>query len=106
LFRDIEVQCRDYKEQKETFLDAPFEWERWAVLRDNADRVLALDPASESALFLTMYAPVCNFAVFQHNELGRHTLAHAMFMWLLPRAGSDAQAQRLLAQNASAGARS
>jgi hypothetical protein len=106
LFRDIEVQCRDYKEQKETVLDAPFEWERWAVLRDNADRVLALDPASESALFLTMYAPVCNFAVFQHNELGRHTLAHAMFMWLLPHAGSDAQAQRLLAQNANAGVRS
>jgi hypothetical protein len=104
LFRDVEVQCRDYKEQKETLLDAPFEWERWAVLRNTADRVLALDPAAEGALFLTMYTPVCNFAVTQHNTHSRYALAHDMFCWLLRHCGSDTQAQQLLAKNAKAGA--
>jgi hypothetical protein len=103
LFRDVEVQCRDYKERKETLLDAPFEWERWAVLRNTADRVLALDPAAEGTLFLTMYAPVCNFAVTQHNTHSRYALAHDMFSWLLQHAGSDTQARQLLAKNAEAG---
>jgi hypothetical protein len=104
LFRDIEAQCKDYQTRPEGFFSLLFEWERWAMLRHTAERLLALDPGSESALFQAMYLPVCNFAVLQHNTYKRISLAHDMFTWLLQHATADAQASQLLAKNAKVGA--
>jgi hypothetical protein len=103
LFRDIEAQCKDYNERTENLLDALFEWERWAKLRNAGDRLLALEPTAERTLFQAMYVPVCNYAVFQHNKCQRIPLAHDMFSWLLLHAEGDAAATQLLTKNAKAG---
>jgi hypothetical protein len=105
LFRDLEAQCRDYGERhrSETSLDALAEWGAWALTRDCADRLLALDPGAENALFHTMYVPTCNFAVFQHNKCKRPPLAHDVFSWLRLHSQSDAAASKLLTDNMRAG---
>jgi hypothetical protein len=105
LFRDIEIQCKDYDDRlnRESSLDTLAEWEAWALTRDSADRLLELNPISEDALFQTMYVPVCNFAVFQHNKCKRIVLAHDMFRWLHRHAQSDSAALQLLSKNMRAG---
>jgi len=104
LFRDIGAQCKDCNErqQQELALEALTEWETWAVMRDAADRLLALSPDSEHALFHTMYVPMCNYAVFQHNICKRIALAHDIFAWLRRHAESDLSACELLSKNMKA----
>ena len=105
LFGDIEARCKDYRERTEerSALDPVAEWEAWAKLHSSADQLLELDPNVESVLFQTVFAPVCNFAAFQHNTRKRIALAHDMFVWLLRHARSDPQARQLLARNVQAG---
>jgi hypothetical protein len=105
LFGDVEARCKDYRErtQERSALDLVAEWEAWAMLHGSADQLLELDPNVESLLFQTVFAPVCNFAAFQHNGRKRIALAHDMFIWLLRHARSDAQARELLAKNVQAG---
>jgi hypothetical protein len=100
-FSDVEAQCKDYddRRQRERSLVAVAEWTAWSVLRDRGDRLLALAPDSESALFQTMYVRVCNFAVFQHNVCRRRYLAYEIYSWLHRHCGSDQAAARLLAGN-------
>jgi hypothetical protein len=104
LMGDIESQCRDYRERTagEDSLDLVAEWETWARLRSSADRLLELDSAAENVLFQMVYAPVCNFAVYQHNGRKRIALAHDMFVWLL-RYVNEPEARQLLAKNVQAG---
>jgi hypothetical protein len=101
LFRDIEARCRDYRERlaRGNAMDALAEWEAWAVLRDSADRLLELAPVSKHALFHTMYTPMCNFAVFQHNVCKRVALAHQIFWWLRQHSESNLSASELLSKN-------
>jgi hypothetical protein len=103
-FRDVEAQCRDYRDRNErqSSLDAVGEWATWAVTRVTAEQLLTLAPDSEQALFQVMYVPVCNFAVFQHNVCKRTVLAHEIYAWLHRHAGSDAAALKLLAGNMKA----
>jgi hypothetical protein len=105
LFGDVEARCKDYRERTEerSALDPVAEWEAWAQLHSSADQLLELDPNVESVLFQTVFAPVCNFAAFQHNGRKRIALAHDMFIWLLRYARSDPQARQLLARNVQAG---
>jgi len=105
LFGDIQARCGDYRERttQATSLDLVSEWEAWATLQCSADQLLELDPTVESVLFQTVFASVCNFAVFQHNGRKRIALAHDMFGWLLRHSGSDPQARELLAKNVQAG---
>jgi hypothetical protein len=104
LFRDIGAQSKDCNErqQQQLALEAMTEWEIWAVMRDAADRLLALSPASEHALFHTMYVPMCNYAVFQHNICKRIALAHDIFAWLRRHSESDLSACELLSKNMKA----
>src|SRR5262249_29617101 len=104
LFRDVEAQCKDYGDRlrRERSLVALEEWAAWAVLRDQGDRLLELLPATEHSLFTTMYVPVCNFAVFQHNICRRRYLAHEIYAWLHRHAGSDRAALQLLDGNMKA----
>jgi hypothetical protein len=105
LMGDIESQCRDYRERTagEDSLDLVAEWETWARLNSSADRLLELDSAAENVLFHMVFAPVCNFAVYQHNGRKRIVLAHDMFVWLLGYAHDTPEARQLLAKNVQAG---
>jgi hypothetical protein len=105
LFRDIETQCKDYDDRRRRHrsLNELAEWDAWAVTRDQSNRLLQLSPESENALFHTMYTPVCNFAVFQHNTCRRIGLAYDIHCWLYLHCGSDAAASQLLAGNMRSG---
>ena len=105
LLGDIDARCRDYRERTagENSLDLVAEWEAWARLNSSANRLLELDSAAESILFQMVYAPVCNFAVYQHNGRKRIALAHDMFVWLLAYAQGAPEARQLLAKNVQAG---
>lgn len=105
LLGDIESQCRDYRERTaaEDSLDLIAEWETWAKMSSSANRLLELDSAAENVLFQMVYAPVCNFAVYQHNGRKRIALAHDMFVWLLQYANNAPDARQLLAKNVQAG---
>ena len=104
LFRDIDAQCKDCNERQKQQLSLATltEWETWAVMREAADRLLALAPSSEDALFHTMYVPMCNYAVFQHNICKRIVLANQIFTWLRQHAESDRSACELLSKNMKA----
>jgi hypothetical protein len=105
LLGDIDARCKDYRERTagENSLDLVAEWEAWARLNSSATRLLELDPAAENMLFQMVYAPVCNFAVYQHNGRKRIALAHDMFVWLLRYAHDTPEARQLLAKNVQAG---
>jgi hypothetical protein len=105
LLGDIDARCKDYRERTaaEESLDMVAEWETWAWLTSSANRLLELDSAAESVLFQMVYAPVCNFAVYQHNGRKRIALAHDMFIWLLGYAQGIPEARQLLAKNIQAG---
>jgi hypothetical protein len=105
LMGDIASQCRDYRERtaEKISLDVVAEWQTWARLSNSADRLLELDSAAEDILFQMVYAPVCNFAVYQHNGRKRIALAHDMFVWLLRYAHDAPEARQLLAKNIQAG---
>jgi hypothetical protein len=105
LLGDIDTQCKDYRERTagEDSLDLVAEWEAWARLTSFANRLLELDSADENILFQMVYAPVCNFAVYQHNGRKRIALAHDMFVWLLRYAQGAPEARQLLAKNVQAG---
>jgi hypothetical protein len=105
LLRDIEAQCKDCsdRQKRERSLNELGEWGAWAVMRDQSDRLLQLSPESESVLFHTMYIPVCNFAVFQHNKCRRIGLAYDVHSWLHRHSGSDPAATQLLAGNMRSG---
>jgi hypothetical protein len=101
LFRDIQAHCGDYREREKTkhLLAASAEWGLWALLRNSADRILVIDPASETALFEAMW-PVCNnFVVLHHNAFKRTTFAYEIYSWLHSHSWSNPSARDLLAKN-------
>jgi hypothetical protein len=105
LLGDIDARCKDYRERTAgaSSLDQIAEWETWARLNSSANRLLELDSAAENILFEMVFAPVCNFAVYQHNGRKRIALAHDMFIWLLRYAQDAPDARQLLAKNIQAG---
>jgi hypothetical protein len=101
LFRDLEVQSKDYSERQkeEKSLDALAEWRVWAATRRAAERLVELDPGAEQAMFFSLYAPANNFAVFQQNRRKQPVLALEIYRWLLPHARDNAAATDLLTRN-------
>jgi hypothetical protein len=104
MFQDIQVRCADYahRSNEKTSLDTQTEWQAWAVLCEIAERLLRLDPAAEESLFQEMFVPLCNFAVYQHNQVKRIYLAHDMFSWLHAHSLSNPEARAVLAKNKNA----
>ena len=100
-FQDIEARCRDYvnRTANEISFDIEEEWKAWEKLRAIADRLLIIAPDAEDTLFREVYAPICNFGVFQHNAESRHRLAYDMFLWLSWHAHSNPAAAQLLERN-------
>jgi hypothetical protein len=88
LLRELESYCNDYKQRTRALipLSELDEWRAWAMVRDSGERLLAIDPGSEATMYQVVYYAVCNFAVFQHNDMKRRGMAHQMFHWLHDRA--------------------
>jgi hypothetical protein len=101
LFEDIEVRCNDYKNRTttQTRIALFLEWQTWAQCREVAARLLILSPTSQDALFREMFAPVCNFSVFQHNILKRKALSYDMSTWLYQHSEGFPNDAELLAGN-------
>lgn len=102
--QDIETRAQDFARRtgQKQRLGAAQEWAAWGDLRARAERLLRLAPQAEDSLFDSMYVPMCNFAVYQHNEVKHHRLAHDIFCWLHRRAASNPEATELLIRNAQA----
>lgn len=100
-FESLEMRAKDLarRAEKKQSLDPLAEWHSWALLCDEANRLLALQPGAKASLFALVWHPLVSYAVFQHNEKQRLTLAQDIFRWLRPLAGSHRQAIELLDKN-------
>lgn len=100
-FESIEMRAKDFaaRAAKKQSLDPLSEWQSWATLCDEANRLLALQPGAQAALFEVLWRPLTNFAVFQHNEMTRHTLSQDIFRWLRAHAHSDRKIVDMLDKN-------
>jgi len=100
-FESIEMRAQDLarRAEKKQSLDPLSEWQSWALLCDEANRLLALQPGAKATLFALVWHPLSSYAAFQHNEKQRPTLAQDIFRWLHPHAGSNRQAVDLLERN-------
>jgi hypothetical protein len=100
-FESIEMRTRDLagRAEKKHSLEILSEWQSWALLCDEANRLLALQPVVKATLFEAMYRPLVSYAVFQHNEKQRPAFAQDIFRWLRAQAGGNRQAVELLDRN-------
>jgi hypothetical protein len=100
-FESIEMRTRDLArraEQKHA-LDTLSEWQPWAILCNEANQLLALQPEAKATLFEVMWRPLVKYAVFQHNDMTRHAYAQDIFRWLRAHAHVGHQAVAMLDKN-------
>jgi hypothetical protein len=76
--------------EKKHSLDILSEWQSWAILCDEANRFLTLQPGAKATLFEGVWRPLLSYATFQHNDKQHLALAQDIFRWL--RAHSHAHA--------------
>lgn len=100
-FESIEMRAKDFaaRAAKKQSLDPLSEWQSWATLCDEANRLLALQPGAKATLFEVLWRPLTNFAVFQHNEMTRHTFSQDIFRWLRAHAHGDRRILDMLDKN-------
>ena len=100
-FESIEMRAKDLarRAEKKQALDTLSEWRSWAIVCDEANRLLALQPGAQATLFEMVWRPLVNYAVFQHNNMTRHAFAQDIFRWLCAHAHGDRAAADLLAKN-------
>lgn len=99
--QEIDMRCRDYVERtrEKIALDLCTEWEAWAGIKHIAKHLVKISPSTKASVFQEMYLPLCNFAVYQHNDLNRYRLAHEQFLWLREHADHPSEIFDLLSQN-------
>jgi hypothetical protein len=87
-FESIEMRAKDLARRTEMkqSLDTLSEWRSWAILCDEANHLLTLQPDAKATLFEVVWRPLLNYAVFQHNDMTRHAFAQDIFRWLLAHA--------------------
>lgn len=100
-FESIEMRAKDLarRAEKKQGLDTLAEWRSWAVVCDEANRLLALQPEAKAILFEGVWRPLINYAVFQHNEKQRYTFAQDIFRWLRAHAQDGPGAADTLDKN-------
>ena len=100
-FESIEMRAKDLARRaaKKQSLDSLSEWQSWAVLCDEASRLLALQPDAQASLFEALWRPLLSYAVFQHNDLKRYPFAQDIFRWLREHAHSNRAAADVLDKN-------
>jgi hypothetical protein len=100
-FETIEMRARDLakRAEKKQALDILAEWQSWALLCEEANRLLALQPAAEATLFEAVWRPLVSYAAFQHNELSRLPFAQDILRWLRTHAQGNRAALELLEKN-------
>jgi len=57
-------------------------WVEWETLRQDWERLVALDPSRSRGVYATAWSDTCNHAVHLHNVLGERLMAHAVFTFL------------------------
>lgn len=100
-FESIEMRANDLgrRAEKKHSLDILSEWQSWAVLCDEAQRLLTLQPGVKATLFEMVWRPLLNYAAFQHNEKQRLPFAQDILRWLRAHAHSNRQAAEMLDKN-------
>jgi hypothetical protein len=100
-FESIEMRAKDLSRRadKKHSLDILSEWQSWAILCDEVQRLLALQPGVKATLFELVWGPLLNYAAFQHNEKKRLNFAQDILRWLRAHAHGNRQAAELLDKN-------
>jgi hypothetical protein len=100
-FESLEMRAKDLarRAEKKQALETLAEWQSWAILCDEANRLLALQPAAEATLFEALWQPLLSYAVFQHNHLTRKAFAQDIFRWLRAHARGNRRVFDLLTKN-------
>lgn len=100
-FESIEMRAKDLatRAEKKHSLDTLSEWQSWAILCDEANRLLVLQPGAKATLFEALWRPLLNYAVFQHNDKKRHTFAQDIFRWLRAHAHGNDKVVEMLDKN-------
>jgi hypothetical protein len=101
IFESIEMRAKDLarRAEKKHSLEMLAEWQSWAILCDEANRLLTLQPSANATLFEVVWRPLLNYAVFQHNEKQRLAFAQDIFRWLRMHAGGNRQVADVLDKN-------
>jgi hypothetical protein len=94
-FESIEMRAKDLarRAEKKHSLDILSEWQSWAILCDEANRLLTLRPGTKAALFEGVYRPLLSYAAFQHNDMQRLAFAQDIFRWLRTQAHAHGSPQ-------------
>jgi hypothetical protein len=97
-FESIEMRAKDLgrRAEKKHSLETLSEWQAWAILCDEVNRLLALQPNAKASLFEVVWRPLLSYAVFQHNEKQRLAFAQDIFRWLRMHAGGNPQVVQVL----------
>jgi hypothetical protein len=100
-FESIEMRAKDLarRAEKKHSLETLSEWQAWAILCDEVNRLLIMQPSAKATLFEVVWRPLLSYAVFQHNEKQRLALAQDVFRWLRMHAGGNAQVVEVLDKN-------
>lgn len=100
-FEAIEMRAKDLsrRAEKKHSLDILSEWQSWAMLCDEVQRLLTLQPNAKATLFELIWGPLVNYAAFQHNGKQRLAFAQDIFRWLRTHAGGNRQAIEVLDNN-------
>jgi hypothetical protein len=100
-FESIEMRAKDLARQaeKKHSFEILSEWQSWAILRDEANRLLTLQPGTKATLFEMVWRPLLSYAVFQHNEKERRAFAQDIFRWLRMHAVGNPQVADVLDKN-------
>jgi hypothetical protein len=100
-FESIEMRAKDLasRAEKKHSLDILSEWQSWAILCDEANRLLTLQPDAETTLFEVVWRPLLNYASFQHNGKQRFAFAQDIFRWLRAHAHGSHEPTLVLDKN-------
>ena len=100
-FESIEMRAKDLarRAEKKQELDTLSEWQSWAILCDEANRLLALQPGANATLFEAVWQPILSYAAFQHNHLTRQAFAQDILRWLRAHAHGNRRIFDLLNKN-------
>lgn len=97
----IEMRAKDLarRAEKKHALDILSEWRSWAILCDEANRLLTLQPGAKATMFEVVWSPLLSYAAFQHNDKQHLAFAQDIFRWLRAHAHCNRQAADVLDKN-------
>ena len=97
----IEMRAKDLgrRAEKKHSLDILSEWQSWALLCDEVNRLLALQPGAKATLFEIVWRPLMSYAAFQHNDKQRLAFAQDILRWLRAHVHGNREVADVLDKN-------